>query len=304
MLLWLFDLLPLVILYTHYIHVIHLCYFVNIRHVNVHKSTYFASNQHPKSCSPPYLSINKTSKETWGCVITLQLRIVVSFVHVHNMMILWKSQVGSHRSVSGRDVLQSSDGRLLGAVTHTAGNERQVHPDGDGAPQPLDATGVGLLLQQGALPLQMLQRKQRLGWRWLSLKTVMLKKNRYIWIKVTQIKQQHVFIYLIQHDAFIVHAVWNLISLNGILRQSSWGSNKYERLVRSRFSWMIKLAAIWHLFSEYHSPKNAAFVLSAWIIVRGGLPLWSWRCDEQSSPELWAPGPSSAEVPRNLWRTT
>lgn len=223
-------------------------------------------------------------------------------------MILWKSQVGSHRSVSGRDVLQGSDGRLLGAVTHTAGNERQVHPDGDGAPQPLDAAGVGLLLQQGALPLQMLRRETGFGlklvdsWRWLGLKTAMLKKN---WrIKVTQMKQQHVFRYFIQHNTFIVRAAWNLISLNGVLHQSSWGSNKYERLVRSCFSWMIKLAAIWHLFSEYRSPKNTAFVLSAWIIVRGGLPLWSWHCDEQSSPELWAPGPNSAEVPRNLWRTT
>lgn len=143
------------------------------------------------------------------------------------------------------------------------------------------------------------------SWRWMGLKAVMLKKkNRHIWIKVLQIKQRRVFSYLIQHNTFIVHAGWNLISLNGVLCQSSWGSNKYERLVRSCFSWVITLAAIWHLFSEYHSPKNAAFVLSAWIIVRGGLPLWSWRCDEQSSPELWAPGPSSAEVPRNLWRTT
>lgn len=140
------------------------------------------------------------------------------------------------------------------------------------------------------------------SWRWLGLKTVMLKKNR--WIKVTQIKQKHVFSYLIQHNTFIVRAAWNLSRLNGVLHQSSRGSNKYERLVRSCFSWMIKLAAIWHLFSEYRSPKNTAFVLSAWIIVRGGLPLWSWRCDEQSSPGLWAPGPSSAEVPRNLWRTT
>lgn len=128
------------------------------------------------------------------------------------------------------------------------------------------------------------------------------EKNR--WINVTQIKQQHVSSYFIQHNTFIVRTAWNLISLNGALHQSSWGSNKYERLVRSCFSWMIKLAAIWHLFSEYRSPKNTAFVLSAWIIVRGGLPLWSWRCDEQSSPEIWAPGPSSAEVPRNLWRTT
>lgn len=69
--------------------------------------------------------------------------------------------LGSHRAASGRDVLQGSDRRLLGALTHTAGNQRQVHPDGDGAPQPLDAAGIGLVLQQGALSLHVLQRDRR-----------------------------------------------------------------------------------------------------------------------------------------------
>lgn len=73
--------------------------------------------------------------------------------------------VPSYRSDSGRDVLQGSDGGLLCAVTHAAGHERQVHPEGDGAPQPLYALRVSVVLQQGALPLQLLlRRKKEIGW--------------------------------------------------------------------------------------------------------------------------------------------
>lgn len=76
------------------------------------------------------------------------------------MNLLTELSVPSYRPLPSRDVLQGSDGSLLGALTHTAGHERQVHADSDGAPQPLYATGVCLLLQQGALSLQMLQEKQ------------------------------------------------------------------------------------------------------------------------------------------------
>lgn len=65
--------------------------------------------------------------------------------------------VASYQSVPCRDVLQGSDSSLLGARTHTAGHKRKVHADSDGAPQPLYASGVWVVLQQGALSLQILQ---------------------------------------------------------------------------------------------------------------------------------------------------
>lgn len=68
----------------------------------------------------------------------------------------------SYWSIPSRDVLQGSDGSLLGVVTHTAGHQWQVHPNSDGAPQPLYATGVSILLQKGALSLQMLVEGQSL----------------------------------------------------------------------------------------------------------------------------------------------
>ena len=61
-----------------------------------------------------------------------------------------------HHAVSGRDVLQRSERRLLGEVPDAARHQRQVHAHRDGAPQPLDAVRVRLLLQQGALSLQVL----------------------------------------------------------------------------------------------------------------------------------------------------
>lgn len=66
------------------------------------------------------------------------------------------ASVPSYRSISSCDVLQGSNGSLLGVVTHAAGDQWQVHPDSDGAPQPLYATGISFLLQQGALSLQLL----------------------------------------------------------------------------------------------------------------------------------------------------
>lgn len=65
--------------------------------------------------------------------------------------------VPSYQSVACRDVLQGSDSSLLGALTHAAGHKGKVHADSDGAPQPLYALGVWLVLQQGALSLHILQ---------------------------------------------------------------------------------------------------------------------------------------------------
>lgn len=65
----------------------------------------------------------------------------------------------SYRSVPGRDVLQSSQGGLLRAMTHAASQQGQVHADSDGAPKPLAALRVRLFLQQGAAFLHMLKKK-------------------------------------------------------------------------------------------------------------------------------------------------
>lgn len=82
----------------------------------------------------------------------------------------------THRSTSSCDVLQGSDGSLLGVVTHTAGDQRQVHPDSDGTPQPLYATGISFLLQQGALSLQLLGENM---WREAVFRWVRWRGSNY-----------------------------------------------------------------------------------------------------------------------------
>lgn len=72
-------------------------------------------------------------------------------------MICTNVPVSSYRSIPSRDVLQRPHGSLLGVVSDTAGDQRQVHADSDGAPQPLYTAGVCLLLQQRALSLQVLK---------------------------------------------------------------------------------------------------------------------------------------------------
>lgn len=64
-----------------------------------------------------------------------------------------------YRSLPSRDVLQSSQGGLLCANAHAASQQGQVHAHSDGAPQPLDALRVRLVLQQGAAILQVLKEK-------------------------------------------------------------------------------------------------------------------------------------------------
>ena len=63
----------------------------------------------------------------------------------------------THHAVSRRDVLQRAQRRLLRVAPPTARHQGQVHAHCDGAPQPLDTARVGLLLQQGALPLRVLR---------------------------------------------------------------------------------------------------------------------------------------------------